>query len=326
MVERRNNMRVLVTGATGFVGTPLCDTLHRRGYLVRAAQRVARSPSRGPGEAVALGGFGPETDWGAALTDVQAVVHLAARVHVMRETAKNPLDEFRYLNVATTRHLARQAVAAGVKRFVYVSSIKVNGERTEGQAFTANAAPRPEDTYAQSKLEAEQALREIGEQTGLEIVIVRPPLVYGPGVKGNFLSLMRWVNRGLPLPVALCNNRRSLVGITNLVDLLIRCVSHPAAAGKVFLASDGEDLSTPELVRRLTRALKRPARLLPVPPSWLRIATRALGRPGLYDRLCGSLRVDIHETRHTLDWKPPLTFDEELARTARWYLGHGASS
>lgn len=312
-------MRVLVTGATGFVGHVLCEALVRRGHAVRAARRTLSLSTGGHLEAVAVGDLGPDTDWSAAVQDVQVVVHLAARVHVMRETATNPLAEFRRVNVAATAHLAGRAAAAGVRRFVYVSSIKVNGERTAGQAFTADALPRPEDAYAQSKFEAEQALREIGHRTGLEVAIVRPPLVYGPGVKGNFLSLLRWVNRGLPLPLARCSNRRSLIGITNLADLLIRCVTHPKAAAKVFLAADGEDLSTPELVRRLARALNQPARLLPVPQSWLRFAASALGRPGVYERLCGSLQIDICDAREVLDWSPPLTIDEELARTADWF-------
>lgn len=318
-------MRVLVTGASGFIGTALCEMLAEQGYAVRAVRRGVTPLAGRPFESVAVGELGPETDWSAALPDVQAIVHLAARVHVMHETAADPLAEFRHLNVAATAHLARRAAAAGVKRFVYVSSIKVNGERTEGQAFTADARPCPEDAYGQSKFEAEQVLREIGGRTGLEVVIVRPPLVYGPGVKGNFLSLLRWVDRGLPLPLARCDNHRSLVGITNLADLLLRCVSHPAAVGRVFLAGDGEDLSTPELVRRLARALNRPARLLPVPQSWLRFAARALGRPGVYERLCGSLQIDIGDARQMLDWIPPLSVDEELERTARWFHGTGVS-
>lgn len=319
-------MRILVTGATGFVGAALCELLVRRGHVVRAAQRVLPPAASRHFEAVAVGDLGPETDWTTSLHNVQAIVHLAARVHVMCEKAADPLAEFRHVNVAATANLARQAAASGVMRFVYVSSIKVSGERTERRAFTADACPRPEDAYAQSKLEAEQALRKIGERTGLEVVIVRPPLVYGPGVKGNFLSLLRWVGRGLPLPLALCRNRRSLVGITNLCDLLARCVSHPAAAGKVFLAGDGEDLSTAELVQRLARALDRPSRLVPVPPSWLYLAARMLGKPGIYERICGSLQVDIGEARRVLEWDPPLNVDDELTRTARWYLGQGVDS
>jgi nucleoside-diphosphate-sugar epimerase len=312
-------MRALVTGATGFVGAALCPVLAQHGYAVRAARR-ALVPAAGRAlDEVAVGDVGLDTDWSAALQDVQAVVHLAARVHVMRETATDPLAEFRRANVVATARLAREAAVAGVRRFVYVSSIKVNGERTVGSAFTADGVPHPEDAYAQSKLEAEQVLREIGERTGLEIVIVRPPLVYGPGVKGNFLSLLRWVDRGLPLPLGRCDNRRSLVGITNLVDLLASCVVHPAAAGRVFLAADGEDLSTPELVRRLARVLDRRARLVPVPQSWLRVAASMLGRAGMYERLCGSLQVDIRDARQVLGWAPVLTVDEELARTADWF-------
>lgn len=318
----RAQSTVLVTGANGFVGSALCAALAAAGYRVRAATRTPDQPVDDvSAEWVTVGNIDDATDWGRALQGVEGIVHLAARVHVMRETAADPLAEFRQLNVAATAHVARQAVAAGVRRFVYVSTIKVNGERTEGCAFTSDAVPQPEDAYAQSKLEAEQVLRELGERTGLEVVIVRPPLVYGPGVKGNFLSLLRWVNRGLPLPLARCANRRSLVGITNLADLLIRCISHPAAAGRVFLAGDGEDLSTPELVRRLARALNRPARLVPVPQSLLRFAARSLGRQGAYERLCGSLQIDIGDARRLLDWIPPLSVDDELERTARWLHG-----
>ena len=318
-------MRVLVTGATGFVGTALCEMLDRRGYTVRAAQRVLQPRAGQAFDAVAVGEIGPSTDWNAALEDVQAVVHLAARVHVMRETATDPLSEFRYLNVGATENLAHRAAAAGVKRFVYVSSIKVNGESTKEKAFTASAVPRPEDAYAQSKLDAERVLLEIGNRSGIEVVIVRPPLVYGPGVKGNFLSLLRWIKCGLPIPLARCNNRRSLVGITNLADLLIRCVSHPAASNKIILAGDGEDLSTPELIQRLARVLGQQVRLLSVPTSWLRFASYALGRPGVYERLCSSLQIDIAETKLLLEWRPPLTVNEEFERTARWFLRNDRS-
>jgi nucleoside-diphosphate-sugar epimerase len=240
----------------------------------------------------------------------------------MREKSADPLAEFRRVNAAGTRRLAESAAQAGVRRFVYVSSIKVNGERTGNRPFTEADPPGPEDAYAQSKYEAEMALREIAARTGMEVVIVRPPLVYGPGVKGNFRTLLRVVRMGLPLPLASCDNRRSLVGLSNLADLLALCVTHPAAAGETFLAADGEDLSTPELLRRTGRALGRPARLFPVPPALLRAGARMFGRAGAGERLCGSLQVDISRARRILGWNPPSTVDEELARTAQWYQQH----
>lgn len=311
----------LVTGATGFVGRAFCAQLVRGGQCVRACVRSQASDFTMPGiEPVCTGDLTPQSDWSRALAACDTVVHLAARVHVMREMARDPLADFRAMNTAATVNLARQAVAAGVRRFVYVSTIKVNGERTSGRAFRAEDNPQPEDAYAQSKLEAELALKSISQHSGLDVVIVRPPLVYGPGVKGNFLSMLRVLRRGWPLPLASCSNRRSFVGLTNLVSLLERCVTHPAAAGQVFLAADGEDLSTPEMLSRVARALGRKARLLPFPPPMLSLAASIAGRPGIYERLCGSLQVDAGKARELLDWTPPLSVDAELARTASWYL------
>jgi nucleoside-diphosphate-sugar epimerase len=306
---------ILVTGAGGFVGPAVCAVLKAQGYRVRGTVREEATEN-----SVAVGDIGPDTDWRHALDDVQAVVHLAARVHVMRDRAEDPLTRYREVNTAGTLRLAEAAVASGAGRFVYVSSIKVNGECTSRAAFSETDGPAPADPYAVSKWEAEQGLRRIADETGLEVVVVRPPLVYGPGVKGNFLALMRLIKRGLPLPVGACDNRRSLVGLSNLVDLLVRCVSEPRAAGETFLAGDGEDLSTPELVRRLARALGRPARLVPSPPRWFWIAARLFGNPGLYDRFCGSLQVDISKARRVLDWTPPVTIDEEFARTVSWFI------
>lgn len=312
--------RVLVTGATGFVGECLHSELLRRGYRVRAAVRQESPALRQAGrEQVVVGPIDDATDWQAALSGVQCVVHLAARVHVMRETAGDPRAAFRQVNVAGTERLARQAAAAGVRRMVYISSIKVNGERTGIRPFTEADVPQPEGPYAQSKLEAEQALQRIAAATGLETVILRPPLVYGPKVKGNLRTLLRAVQLGLPLPLGRCENRRSLLGLTNFVDLIALCVGHPAAADQVFVAADDEDLSTPELIRRLAGLLHRPARLLPIPASWLRTAARLLGRQSVYERLCGSLRVDASKARSVLGWRPVCTVDAELARTAAWY-------
>jgi len=315
-------MQVLVTGANGFVGVALCERLAEQGIEAGAAVRTAGSARNHSlaVQTVAVGDIHAGTDWTTALAGVTHVVHLATRVHVMREISHDPLADFRAVNTAGSVNLARQAAAAGVRRIVYVSTIKVNGERTSGRPFHAEDEPQPEDAYAQSKLEAELALKGVGQHSGMEVVIIRPPLVYGPGVKENFLSILRVIRQGWPLPLASCENRRSFIGLTNLVSLMEKCVTHPAAAGQVFLAADGEDLSTPELLRRVAQALGRNARLLPFPPALLRLATRIAGRPGIYERLCGSLQADAGKARELLGWKPPSSVDAELARTANWYL------
>jgi nucleoside-diphosphate-sugar epimerase len=306
-------MTVLVTGANGFVGSALCRRLLQDGTPVRAAVRSPEACSGGV-SVVEVAGLAADTDWSPALQDVEQVVHLAARVHVMQEYAGDPLAQYRRVNVEGTVRLARQAAAAGVRRFVFLSSIKVNGESTQlGHAFTADDVPMPEDPYGVSKLEAEWALHEVARQTGMELVIVRPPLVYGPGVKANFGQMMRVLSRGWPLPLgAVTDNRRSLVALGNLVDLIVTCLHHPNAANQTFLVSDGEDLSTAGLLRRLGDALGRPARLVPVPVGLLKLGFALMGRPGLHQRLCGSLQVDMVKTRQLLGWEPPLTVDEGL--------------
>jgi UDP-glucose 4-epimerase len=252
------------------------------------------------------------------LVGITTVVHLAARVHVMRDTEAYPLAAFRVVNVVETLSLARQAAAAGVRRFVFISSVKVNGETTQpGHPFTADDAPAPLDPYGISKMEAEQGLRQIAAETGMEVVIIRPPLVYGPGVKANFSAMMRWLQRGVPLPLGAIDNQRSLVALDNLVDLIITCISHPAAANQTFLVSDGEDVSTSELLRRMGRAMGRPARLLPVPAGLLKLAATLAGRRDMAQRLCGSLQVDIEKTRQLLGWSPPLTLDQGLKKAAQ---------
>jgi UDP-glucose 4-epimerase len=252
---------------------------------------------------------------------ISAVLHLASRVHVMRETCTDPLAEFRRVNVEGTVRLARAAAAAGVRRFVFVSSIKVNGETTDSRdPFTADEQPAPLDPYGVSKREAEDALRVVASESGMEVVIVRPVLVYGPGVKANFESMMRWLSKGVPLPFGALTNKRSLVALDNLVDLLIVCIDHPAAANQTFLVSDGEDLSTTELLKRIARSLDKPARLLPVPQGLIKGAASLAGLRGLSQRLCGSLQVDIEKTRRVLAWSPPMSVDESLRTTAIHFL------
>lgn len=319
--------RVLLTGANGFVGRATSARLVRAGYDVRHAVRRSSTATGArvvggaiAGARVVVGDIDGATDWREALDGVGAVVHLAARVHVMRDTAADPLRAFRAVNTDGTRRLAEQAAAAGVRRLVYVSSIKVNGEGTPTQPYREDDPPAPHGDYAQSKLEAEDALRAIASSTRLETVIVRPPLVYGPGVGANFLSMMRWVHRGVPLPLGAIDNRRSLVFVDNLADLLCACVEHAHAARETFLVSDGEDLSTPDLLRRIATALGVRSRLLPVPVAWLDRAARAVGKRAIFDRLCGSLQVDIGKAKRLLDWAPPCSVDDALATTAKAYL------
>jgi nucleoside-diphosphate-sugar epimerase len=317
-------MHILVTGASGFVGQALLGRLALEGqHRLRAAYRSAPAKQLLPKdvEALTIGELTAETDWTPALKDMETVVHCAARVHVMDDTAAEPLSEFRRVNVAGTLALARQAQEAGVKRFIFISSIKVNGESTEpGRPYTAEDAPAPSDPYGISKMEAEQALMALARTGGMEVVVIRPVLVYGPGVKANFLSMMRWLDKGLPLPLGgIERNRRSLVALDNLVDLIHVCLSHPCAAGQVFLASDGEDLSTTQMLRRLGRALGKSPALLPIPASWLKVASRLGGKPAIAQRLCGSLQVDISKNRELLGWTPPSSVDEAFRKTADAY-------
>lgn len=312
-------MRLLITGANGFVGQALCDEARLRGYAVRCATRAVWRPD-GCTERVAVGAIDDKTDWTTALQGVDTVIHLAARVHVMRDEAADPLTAFLAVNLHGTANLARQAARAGVKRLVYVSSIKVNGERTtEAGAFTEADRADPQDPYAVSKWEAEQALHRIAGETGLEVVVVRPPLVYGAGVQGNFISMLNVLAKGLPLPLASVHNRRSLIYVGNLVDALIACALHPGAAGQTYVVSDGEDVSTPELLRRLGAAMGRRARLFPCPARVLKVAGKLTGRSGQVERLLGALRVDSGKIRRDLNWAPPYTLQQGLQATAQWY-------
>jgi nucleoside-diphosphate-sugar epimerase len=315
-------MKFLVTGANGFVGKPLCAELLQQRQSVRAA---VRSSNQGHGEAdeVAVGNIDGETNWHDALRDVDVVIHLAARVHVMQDVAGDPLAEFLKVNLHGTENLARQAAQAGVKRLVYVSSIKVNGESTtRTHPFLESDDPDPQDPYGKSKWRAEQALQGVAQETGLEIVIVRPPLVYGPGVKGNFISLMAAIKKGIPLPLAGANNARSLVYVGNLVDALIACATHPTAVGKTYILSDGEAISTATLVEKIAEALGNKSRSFYFPPSLLLAAASVLGRSAQVDRLFGSLLVSDKKIRNELGWRPPFTLEQGLRVTADWYSVH----
>lgn len=305
---------LLVTGANGFVGTGLVEALQAQGVPFRAATRHARANSVGVGE------ISSQTDWTSALDGIETVVHLAARVHVMNETSADPQAAFDAVNVEGSVRLARQAAARGVRRMVYVSSIKTNGESTSpGHPYRPDDQPNPIDFYGISKWKAEESLRQVAVETGLELVIVRPPLVYGPGVGGNFGSLMRLVDRSIPLPFGAASNLRSMVARTNLVSIILAAASHRAAAGEVFLASDDLDISTRGLVEAIGTALGRRPLLLPVPPLLLQAAARLVGKAGVVQRLFGSLQVDVSRTRSVLGWAPVTTMQEELARTAAAY-------
>lgn len=271
-------------------------------------------------ELTTVGAINGETNWTDALRGVNIVIHLAARVHKIRDEAANPLTRFRAVNVDGTINLAQQAARARVRRFIYLSSIKVNGgQMLPGQPFTEQDKPAPLDLYGLSKYEAEVGLRKIAQLTGLEVVIIRPPLVYGPGVKANFLKLLNWLDKEVPLPFGAIKNHRSLVALDNLLDLIITCLDHPDAVNQSFFVSDGEDLSTTNLLKRTGEALGKPVRLIPVPQKIIETGLKYIGRGDLAQRLCGSLQVDISKARDLLDWKPVVTIDEALRKTAKAY-------
>lgn len=309
-------MNILLTGATGFVGHALTERLRRDN------RHPLTVVSRGEMDAsevrqVQIDRLDGSTQWCKALSGVEVVIHSAARVHVMDDQAADPLAEFRAVNVDGTLGLARQAAESGAKRFVFISSIKVNGEGTAlAKPYTAEDKPAPLDPYGVSKWEAEEGLRALAKETGLEVVIIRPVLVYGPGVKANFRSMMSWLRKGVPLPLGAIQNKRSLVALDNLVDLIVTCIDHPAAANQTFLVSDGEDLSTTELLRRMGDALDTPARLIPVPTSLLQTGAALIGKREVAQRLCGSLQVDITKTCAVLGWSPIVGVDEALRKTA----------
>jgi UDP-glucose 4-epimerase len=310
--------RVLVTGAAGFVGSMLCDALVRSGYCVRAA---VRDMSRAPGcvaERVLIEDLGMSNRWREALDGVDCVIHLAARAHILGDSPANS-NLYREANALGTLNLATQAAEAGIRRFILLSSIKVNGEETTGRAFSAADQPHPKDPYGQSKWEAERHALAVGERTSMEIAIVRSPLIYGPGVKANFLRLMRWVDRERILPLGAIANRRSLASVWNVCDLLVLLVSQPSVARGIWMVADGESLSTPDLIRRIATVMRRRERLIAVPVPLLRAIGNALGFRAEMSRLCGSLLVDIAATRADLSWSPPVAVDEGLSRTVEWY-------
>jgi nucleoside-diphosphate-sugar epimerase len=310
-------MNILVTGASGLVGRNLCTELVRQKHLVMAVVRAKNGKINSLLQTATISSIDANTDWSTALHNIDVVVHLAARVHVMNDLVADPLAEFRKVNVEGTLNLAMQATKAGVKRFIFISSVKVNGEHTEiGIPFTETFAANPQDAYGQSKLEAEQGLLLLAQQTGIEIVIIRPPLVYGPGVKANFSRVLRMVERGIPMPLGAIYNQRSFVYVGNLVSLITRCLDHPAAANQLFLVSDGHDLSTTELLRACALALGVKSWLLPIPQRLIELAAALLGRRAIAQRLCGNLQVDISKARILLDWKPVVSVADGLNATA----------
>lgn len=307
-------MRILLTGSNGFVLQALAESLQTHAHDIVTTTRAARHSAERLARVV-VGDIHANTNWGDALHGVEVVVHLAAHVHVMRDITANARAEFRRVNTEGTLNLARQSVSAGVRRFIFLSTVGVNGNSTSpGTYFTETDTALPHDPYSVSKYEAEVGLRAISKSTGMEIVIIRPTLVHGVKAPGNFGKLTRLVARGLPLPLAAINNRRSLVGIDNLVDFIVTCLTHPAAVNETFLVSDGEDLSTPDLIRRMARAMNQPAWLLPVPNAMLMAAATLIGKRDVAQRLCGSLQVDISKARALLGWSPPVSVDEGLRR------------
>lgn len=309
--------KLLVTGANGYVGSALCRALcdHQISFVGSVREKTAQSQ-------IKIGNLTGATKWSDALSGCDVIIHLAARVHVMKDKVSDPIAAYRETNVAATMNLARQAVELGVRRFVFVSSVKVNGEVTKDQSFTPHDIPMPIDPYGQSKLEAELALKELSHKTGLELVIIRPPLVYGPNVRANFLRLMRLVKSGMPLPFGAVHNRRSMVALDNLTDLLIVCSRHPEAAGQTFMVSDDNDVSVSELIRMIASAMGKRSLLIPLPSSILTGAASILGKSEVANRLIGSLQVDISHTKATLGWKPIISMPDALHKTVEHFTSH----
>jgi len=317
-------VKLLITGATGFIGHALIFKLLTHGNCqisVSVRKLVSYFPTIV--KQYKFDEIYSSTNWDHSLQGIDCIIHTAARVHVMSDNTCNPLNEFRKINTAGTLNLAKQAADSGVKRFIYLSSIKVNGEKTNlGSPFTADDIFIPTDPYALSKYEAEQGLKRLSENSQMEVVIVRPPLVYGPGVKANFFNMMKWLYKGIPLPFGLIYNHRSLVSLDNLVDLIICCIKHPAAKNQIFLVSDNEDLSTSELLKRVSFYLGKKSHLIPISQKLLAFCLSVIGKKNLAERLCGSLQVDMSKTTRLLNWSPPNTVNNELKKTAQHFLEH----
>jgi nucleoside-diphosphate-sugar epimerase len=312
--------RVLVTGANGFIGTKLCKKLLNKNFCVHGAVRPGKSSFLPEGaEAVHIKFIDGDTDWKNILENIHTVVHLAARVHVMKDSVSNPFDEYFKVNVMGSERLAQTAAECGVKRFIFMSSVKVNGEENV-RAYNEGDVPFPKDSYGISKMIAENRLRDIASKTGMELVILRPPLVYGPGVKANFLNLIKTVHKGRPLPLSKVYNRRSFIYIDNLVDAVITCIEHPGAAGQTYFVSDDEDISTPDLIRKIASALNKSPRIFPFPRLLLFTIGKIIGKGASVEKLIGSLTVDISKIRQELGWKPTVTMDYGLQETAEWYF------
>jgi nucleoside-diphosphate-sugar epimerase len=309
--------RLLITGASGFLGGALTRRLVGEGRPLRLVMRRSYTSTPTAVEVIQVPTLEPETDWRKAVEGVTTIVHCAARVHVTKDDAASPLDEFRRVNVRGTINLARQAVEAGVKRFVLISSIGVNGAETFGRAFRADDAASPHSAYAVAKWEVEQELMLLAQHTGLEVVTIRPPLIYGPGAPGNFARLLRVINLGFPLPFGRLYNLRSFVALDNVVDLIVRCIDHPKATNQVFLVSDGEDLSTTDFICRIAKARGKPILLLPISEKWLEKLAGLVGKKQEMTKLTRSLQIDIEKTVTTLSWKPVISIDEALIEATR---------
>lgn len=312
-------MKIAITGSTGFIGSALLKKLVENKHDITAILRKP-TPESNEQKTIIVPEISSTTKWTEKLMTYDIIIHCAARVHVMKDNSTNPLAEFRNINTFGTLNLAQSAADSGVKRFIFISTIKVSGEYTiPGKSFKSSQTPNPIDNYAISKFEAEQGLLEIGKKTGMEVVIIRPPLVYGPGVKANFQKLMEYVKKTIPLPLGAVNNSRSLVSMDNLIDLIATCVVHPKAANQIFLVSDDHDVSTTQLLKKLANALNKPSLLIPVPRPVFTFFSKLFGKQAIVNRLFESLQVDIEHTKNTLNWQPPISFDKALKKTATFY-------
>ncbi len=313
---------ILITGATGFLGRNLVNSIVKTGQEIRACSRLQNDSLFDFCQVYPIGDISENTNWNEALQDIELVIHCAARAHIMNDTSLDPLAEFRKVNTAGTLNLARQAAESGVRRFIFMSSIKVNGELTEGTPFSPEDSFKPTDPYGLSKYEAEQGLLALAKETGMEIVIIRPTLVYGSGVKGNFANLLKWMKKGVPLPFGAIHNQRSFIALDNLVSFIIHCIDHPKAANEIFLISDGKDVSTTELLEKVVTAFGKRPFLIPVPVSLMRFAANTLGKESVANRLLGSLQVNSSKAYKLLGWTPVVSMDEQLKKMAKWDKQH----